>query len=161
MITWQNLPGDLKVGGVTATATVVFFMVYNILSPTTVFNAQSYPDMTGVWSGHVRTVQSGGLERDRLAAGGAIIGDLDLELNITFQDSEVFIGTTRTSNMSSDDEGIHVWGSIRSNGNTALFIDSTEGHGQLWFAGESNFEYCYTRLNDTGIMSYCGVLSRG
>lgn len=161
MFTWQNQSRDLKVGGFTAAAIVVSLVVYSIFSPTTAFNAQSYPDMTGVWSGHVRTVQSGGLEQDRLAAGGAIIGDLDLELNITFQDSEVFIGTTRTSTMSSGDEGIHVWGSIRSNGNTALFIDSTEGHGQLWFAGENNFEYCYTRLNEAGIMSYCGVLSRG
>lgn len=132
------------------------FLVILFFSITAI--AQTYPDMTGVWKGRVRVVQSGNLG-DRLDAGGAVISEIDLELTIQAQDGETFIGTSRTSG-ADDVAAIHVWGSIRSTGEEALFITSTGGHGQLWFESDDSFEYCYTALNDGSIISYCAKLTK-
>lgn len=123
-------------------------------------HAQNYPEMTGLWKGHIRIVTSPNLSSDDLAARGVIISEVDLELTIIAQDGEVFIGTSRLSSMSRDADPIHVYGSIRSTGREGLFIDSLGGHGQLWFEDANNFEYCYSSLGTESIVSYCAKLQK-
>jgi hypothetical protein len=135
----------------------VFFLV--LVLPFSI-NAQSYPKMTGVWNGHIRIVESPNLEDIRLAVGGVMISEVDLELTIVAQDEEVFIGSSRLSNMASDAEPIHVYGSVRSTGKEGLFIDSLGGHGQMWFQDDDKFEFCYTSLTGGSIISYCAELEK-
>jgi hypothetical protein len=123
-------------------------------------NAQDYPEMTGLWKGHIRMVESPNLSESGLVAGGVIISEADLELTIMAQDGEVFIGTSRLSTMASEADVIHVYGSVRSTGREGLFIDSLGGHGQLWFQDRNNFEYCYTSLSSDSIISYCAKLQK-
>ncbi len=123
-------------------------------------SAQQYPEMTGVWKGQIRIVESPNLDKIRLQVGGVIIREVDITLTIVAQDGEVFIGSSRLSNMASNAKPIHVYGSIRSTGTQGLFIDSLGGHGQLWFKDENSFEYCYTSMVDGTITSYCAKLQK-
>lgn len=123
-------------------------------------SAQQYPEMTGVWKGQIRIVESPNLDKIRLQVGGVIIREVDITLTIVAQDGEVFIGSSRLSNMASNAKPIHVYGSIRSTGTQGLFIDSLGGHGQLWFKDENSFEYCYTSMVDGTITSYCARLQK-
>lgn len=136
-----------------------YFSILLFILPLTL-NAQSYPEMTGVWKGHIRIVTSPNLSSDELVAGGVIISEADLELTIDAQDGEVFIGSSQLSTMASGAEPIHVYGSIRSTGREGIFIDSLGGHGQLWFEDENNFEYCYSSLSAASIVSYCAKLQK-
>jgi hypothetical protein len=101
-------------------------------------SAQQYPEMTGVWKGQIRIVESPNLDGIRLQVGGVIIREVDLVLT----------------------KPIPVYGSIRSTGTQGLFIDSLGGHGQLWFKDENSFEYCYTSMVDGTITSYCARLQK-
>ncbi len=136
-----------------------FFSILILVLPLSL-HAQNYPDMAGVWKGHIRIVTSPNLSSDDLAARGVIISEVDLELTIIAQDGEVFIGTSRLSNMERGADPIHVYGAIRSTGREGLFIDSLGGHGQLWFEDNNNFEYCYSSLRVESIVSYCAKLQR-
>ena len=131
-----------------------------ILSSSTPAGAQQYPDMVGLWAGTVRVVSSGNIERDRLDRGGIVISEVELELRIDAQDGETFIGRTRSFNQSGVDTGIHVWGSIRSTGDEALFITEIGGRGHVWFEGPEEFEYCLTNLNENALTSYCARLHK-
>ncbi len=135
-----------------------FFLLLLIL-PLSLFG-QSYPEMTGLWKGHIRIVTSPNLSSDDLVAGGVIISEADLELTIIAQDGEVFMGTSRLSTMESGSAPIRVYGAIRSTGKEGLFIDSLGGHGQLWFEDSNNFEYCYSSLGTASIVSYCAKLQK-
>lgn len=123
-------------------------------------NAQEFPEMTGVWKGHIRLVSSPNLNETRLDVGGVLISEVDIELTIIVQDGEVFVGSSRLSNMASDADSIHVYGSIRSTGREGIFIDSLGGHGKLWFEDDDNFEYCYTSFVSGSITSYCAKLQK-
>jgi hypothetical protein len=123
-------------------------------------SAQQYPEMTGIWKGHIRIVESPNLDESRLQVGGVIISEVELVLTIVAQDAEVFIGSSRLSNMAKSAEPIHVYGSIRSTGKEGLFIDSLGGHGQLWFEDENSFEYCYTSIVSDTITAYCAELKK-
>lgn len=122
--------------------------------------AQNYPEMTGLWKGHIRIVTSPSLSSDDLVAGGVIISEADLELTIVAQDGEVFIGSSRLSTMTRGAAPIQVYGAIRSTGREGIFIDSLGGHGQLWFEDSNNFEYCYSSLSTASIVSYCAKLQK-
>ncbi|NKB32158.1 MAG: hypothetical protein GKR91_03590 [Pseudomonadales bacterium] len=121
-------------------------------------SAQEYPDMVGFWTGTVRVVSSGGGER--LDVGGVTITEIDLELTIDVQDRETFLGRSRTSDTPRDNPGQHVWGSIRSTGEEALFITEVGAQGQIWFSSETSFEYCLTNLVDGTITSYCAQVNK-
>lgn len=136
-----------------------YFSILLFILPLTL-NAQSYPEMTGVWKGHIRIVTSPNLSSDELVAGGVIISEADLELTIIAQDGEVFIGSSRLSTMARGADPIQVYGSIRSTGREGIFIDSLGGHGQLWFEDNDNFEYCYSSLGTSSIVSYCAKLQK-
>lgn len=135
------------------------FSILLLILPLTL-NAQGYPEMAGVWKGHIRIVTSPNLSSDELVAGGVIISEADLELTISAQDGEVFIGSSRLSTMARGADPIHVYGSIRSTGREGIFIDSLGGHGQLWFEDENSFEYCYSSLGISSIVSYCAKLQK-
>ncbi len=135
------------------------FPILLLILPLTL-NAQSYPQMTGVWKGHIRIVTSPNLRSDDLVAGGVIISEADLELTISAQDGEVFIGSSQLSTMARGAEPILVYGSIRLTGREGIFIDSLGGHGQLWFEDNNNFEYCYSSLGTDSIVSYCAKLQK-
>ena len=135
------------------------FPILLLILPLTL-NAQSYPQMTGVWKGHIRIVTSPNLRSDDLVAGGVIISEADLELTISAQDGEVFIGSSQLSTMARGAEPILVYGSIRLTGREGIFIDSLGGHGQLWFEDNNNFEYCYSSLGTGSIVSYCAKLQK-
>lgn len=137
------------IGAITVAAVLVF--------PT---HAQNFPDMVGVWTGAVRVVSSGNIERDRLDRGGVVINEINLELIIDAQDGETFIGRTRTSQTPASNAGAHVWGSIRSAGDEAVFITESGGRGHLWFEGATAFEYCFTNLDEESITSYCARLTK-
>ena len=141
------------------TSRKIFLSVLMLILPMSL-HAQSFPEMTGLWKGHIRIVTSPNLSSSDLVAGGVIISEVDLELTIIAQDGEVFIGTSRLSNMARDAEPIHVYGSVRSTGKEGLFIDSLGGHGQLWFEDSDNFEYCYSLLGTERIVSYCATLQK-
>jgi hypothetical protein len=136
-----------------------YFSILVLILPHSL-NAQSYPEMTGLWKGHIRIVTSPNLSSDELVAGGVIISEADLELTIIAQDGEVFIGSSRLSTMARGAESIHVYGSVRSTGREGIFIDSLGGHGQLWFEDNNNFEYCYSSLGIDSIVSYCAKLQK-
>ena len=135
------------------------FPILLLILPLTL-NAQSYPQMTGVWKGHIRIVTSPNLRSDDLVAGGVIISEADLELTISAQDGEVFIGSSQLSTMARGAEPILVYGSIRLTGREGIFIDSLGGHGQLWFEDNNNFDYCYSSLGTDSIVSYCAKLQK-
>jgi len=136
-----------------------YFPILLLILPLTL-NAQSYPQMTGVWKGHIRIVTSPNLRSDDLVAGGVIISEADLELTISAQDGEVFIGSSQLSTMARGAEPILVYGSIRLTGREGIFIDSLGGHGQLWFEDNNNFDYCYSSLGTDSIVSYCAKLQK-
>ena len=135
------------------------FPILLLILPLTL-NAQSYPQMTGVWKGHIRIVTSPNLRSDDLVAGGVIISEADLELTISAQDGEVFIGSSQLSTMARAAKPILVYGSIRLTGREGIFIDSLGGHGQLWFEDNNNFDYCYSSLGTDSIVSYCAKLQK-
>ncbi|MEQ8956020.1 MAG: hypothetical protein RL120_17960 [Gammaproteobacteria bacterium] len=131
-----------------------------ILSSSIPVTAQPYPDMVGLWAGTVRVVSSGNIERDRLDRGGIVISEVNLELRITVQDGETFVGRTRSFNQNDEESSIYVWGSIRSTGDEALFITEIGGRGHIWFEDADEFEYCLTNLNDEVLTSYCARLHK-
>ena len=88
--------------------------------------AQEYPDMVGTWSGGVRVVSSGTGE---VAQGGMLISEMNIRIMIDHQDQESYMGKIRTSQMSSNDPSPRVWGTIRSNGEEALFIHQRQCQG--------------------------------
>ena len=135
------------------------FLAVALFLPTILFAAE-YPDMVGVWKGHVRVISSGQNVSDQVASGGAVLSEVDLKLTIDHQDGESFIGTSRSSNTPNNQPSTPVWGAIRSTGKEALFITSNGGRGNLWFGSKDVFEFCITNLNETVISAYCGVLKK-
>ena len=119
-----------------------FSAVLLLLSALPAFAAE-YPSMEGVWVGNIRVVSSGAV--GQVSSGGAVITDTVLTLTIDYQDRETFIGRYRTSETPSSSTGFSLWGSIRSNGEEAMFVTITGGNGLIWFANDARFEYCYTR----------------
>ena len=119
--------------------------------------AQDYPDMVGTWSGVVRVVSAGTGE---VAQGGMVISEMNIRIMIDHQDQESYMGRIRTSQMSSSDPSNRVWGTIRSNGEEALFITSGNARGQLWFHGDSEFEYCTTNMQEDVVQAYCAKLAK-
>ena len=119
--------------------------------------AQEYPDMVGTWSGSVRVVSAGTGE---VAQGGMLISEMSIRVMIDHQDQESYMGRIRTSQMSSSDPSNRVWGTIRSNGEEALFITSANARGQLWFQGDSEFEYCTTNMQEEVVQAYCAKLAK-
>ena len=119
--------------------------------------AQEYPDMVGTWSGSVRVVSAGTGE---VAQGGMVISEMSIRVMIDHQDEESYMGRIRTSQMSSNEPSNRVWGTIRSNGKEALFITSGNARGQLWFNGDSEFEYCTTNMQEDLVQAYCAILAK-
>ncbi len=118
-----------------------------------------YPTMEGVWVGNIRVVSSG--TPGQVSTGGAVITDTVLTLTIDYQDLETFIGRYRTTGTASSSEGSSLWGSIRSNGEEAMFVTSTGGNGLIWFENDSRFEYCYTNVTaEEVITAFCAVLTK-
>ena len=121
------------------------------------FSAE-YPNMEGIWVGSIRVVSSD--TTGQLSSGGAIISESELVFTVDYQDREAFIGHTRTSSMSSSTASINVWGTIRSNGEEAMFVTSTGGNGLIWFEGPAAFEYCYTSISAESATAYCARLTK-
>lgn len=120
--------------------------------------AAEYPDMVGVWKGHLRTMNSGG---GQVAQGGVVLAEVDATVTIEHQDGETFIGKVRLSNMGKDEPSIRLWGAIRSNGQEAVFIGGNGARGPIWFLDENSYEFCNTDLSNDGVMTaYCGVFSK-
>jgi len=134
-------------------AGILFVFSFSVLS----IEAQEYPDMVGTWSGSVRVVSSGTGE---VAQGGMLISEMNIRIMIDHQDQESYMGRIRTSQMSSNDPSARVWGTIRSNGEEALFITSGNARGQLWFHGDSEFEYCTTNMQEDVVRAYCATLAK-
>jgi len=130
---------------------------YILLAFTSSAVAQEYPDMVGTWSGGVRVVSSGTGE---VAQGGMLISEMSIRIMIDHQDEESYMGRIRTSRMSSNDPSNRVWGTIRSNGEEALFITSGNASGQLWFHSDSEFEYCTTNMQEDVVQAYCATLAK-
>ena len=136
-----------------------FLFVSFLLAGSPVF-AQEYPDMVGVWKGHIRTVSSGAPVDSQVARDGAIISEMDVKVTIDYQDGETYIGKVRDSLMGKNDRSIPVWGAIRSNGKEAMFIIGTGGRGNLWFMGPNKFEYCASNVDEGVVSAYCGILEK-
>ncbi len=126
------------------------------LSHTFVY-ASDYPDMVGIWTGHLRTLSSG----DQVAQGGAVLAEVDATVTIEHQDGETFIGKVRFSNWGKDQPSVRLWGAIRSNGKEAIFIGDNGARGPIWFIDDNSYEFCNTNITDTGTMSaYCGIFTK-
>ena len=117
-----------------------------------------YPNMEGRWSGNIRVVSSD--TSGQVSTGGVIISESELVFTVDYQDGGTFIGRSRTSSMSASSEIINVWGSIRSNGDEAMFVTSTGGNGLIWFENSTAFEYCYTNITEGLVMAYCAKLTK-
>lgn len=113
-----------------------------------------------MWTGMVRVVSSSNRESDRLDTGGVIITEIQLQLHIDAQDCETFIGRSRPSTAPANESGSHVWGSICSTGDEALFITETGGRGHVWFERPDEIEYCLTNLNEQALKFYCARLCK-
>ena len=135
------------------------FLAVALLVPTSL-SAAEYPDMVGVWKGHVRIISSGQNVSDQVATGGAVLSEVDLTVTIEHQDGEVFIGKSRSSTTPKNQPSTPVWGAIRSTGKEALFVGANGGRGTLCFGADKSFEFCVTNLNDTVITAYCGMLNK-
>lgn len=122
--------------------------------------ADQYPDMVGVWKGHIRAVSSGESLSDQVAKNGAVLSELDLTFTIEYQNGETFIGKSRSSTTPRGQASTPVWGAIRSNGKEAQFIAGNGGRGNLWFADGDQFEFCLTNLAEKIISAYCGILKK-
>ena len=117
-----------------------------------------YPNMEGRWFGNIRVVSSD--SSGQVSTGGAIISESELIFTVDYQDGGTFIGRSRTSDMSESMENISVWGTIRSNGEEAMFVTSTGGTGLIWFESFSAFEYCYTIITEELASAYCANLTK-
>lgn len=120
--------------------------------------AASYPDMTGIWTGEIRTVSSGEQVSTQVAKGGAVIQTLELAFTVDYQDGEVFMGESLSN--ASDAVAVPVWGAIRSTGTEAVFITANGGRGQLWFTSPGRFEYCFANQTPQAMSAYCAVLDK-
>lgn len=120
--------------------------------------AADYPDMTGTWSGSVRTVSSGEEVRGEVARGGALLQEVDLRVTVDYQDGEVFIGESSSSAPNS--RPVPVWGAIRSTGQEAVFVTGNGGRGQLWFNSATEFEFCFANQTPEQMAAYCATLSK-
>ncbi len=133
------------------------FLSVALILPASLFAAE-YPDMVGVWKGHIRVVSSG--QSDQVASGGAVLSEVDITVTIDHQDGESFIGKSRSSDTPRNQRSTPVWGAIRSTGREAMFVTANGGRGNLWFGEENSFEYCITNLDDSAISAYCGLLTK-
>ncbi len=137
-------------------------MKYSIFLLLSVFTgtvyAAEYPSMEGVWSGQVRTVASGDQVRGEVARGGALIQEIELQLTVSYQDREVFMGET-TSDLA-DSEPVPVWGAIRSTGKEGVFVTANGGRGNIWFTSAASFEFCFANQSQEQMSSYCAVLEK-
>lgn len=120
--------------------------------------AADYPSMEGVWVANIRVVSSG--LPGQVASGGAVITETELILTIDYQDRETFIGRYHSSDVSSSSEDASLWGSIRSNGEEAMFVTSTGGNGLIWFENDTHFEYCYTNVTEEVITAFCAEMTK-
>ena len=120
--------------------------------------AVEYPQMTGVWSGEIRTVSSGSEVSAEVAKGGAVIQTLELTFTVSYQDGEVLMGESISN--APHAEAVPVWGAIRSTGKEAVFVTGNGGRGQLWFTSPSRFEYCFANQTPEAMSAYCAVLDK-
>ena len=120
--------------------------------------AADYPNMEGVWVGAVRTVSSGEQVRTQVARGGALIQDIELKLSVSYQDQEVFMGETISSEPNA--EPVSVWGAIRSTGKEGVFVTANGGRGNIWFITPSQFEFCFANQTPEQMSAYCAVLDK-
>ena len=120
--------------------------------------AAEYPNMEGVWQGQVRILASGDQVRGEVARGGALIQDVELQLTVSYQDREVFIGESLSN--AADAEPVPVWGAIRSTGKEGVFVTANGGRGNIWFTGATTFEFCFANQSQEQLSSYCAVLEK-
>ena len=133
----------------------IFLVTFSLAS-----YADQYPDMIGIWKGHIRVVSSGAAVADQVARGGAVLSEVDAIVNIDFQEGESFIGKSRAAQTPKTQPSTAVWGALRSNGKEASFVTSDGGRGQLWMQSENSFEYCITNLQESVFTAYCGILKK-
>jgi hypothetical protein len=123
--------------------------------------AADYPEMVGVWKGHLRTISSGPGLAGQIAKGGAMINEADATVTIEHQDQESFLGKVRLSTMTKNDPSVRLWGAIRSNGEEATFMGSDGTRGPIWFINDTSYEFCVTNMTDNEVMTaYCGVFTK-
>ena len=142
---------------IVAKTTATLSAVLLLLTPHVTYAAE-YPSMEGVWTGHIRVVTSDA--SGQLSTGGAIISETDLTFTVDYQDGETFIGRSTNSTVTGNSAALAVWGTIRSNGEEAMFITGTGGNGLIWFESPTTFEYCYTSLTDDTAMAFCAKLTK-
>ena len=105
-------------------------------------------------------IQDDAAIRNEVPKGGMEINEVNLVLDVEFQDEESFLGKSRTSATPNDQPSVRVWGTIRSTGDEAIFVTSNGGRGQLWFAGEDEFEFCVANVSEDSATAYCANLAK-
>lgn len=121
-------------------------------------SASDYPEMEGIWKGHVKIIESG--IGKGVSSGGMSITETELIVTIEHQFEGSFIGKSRGSTTPSDQPSTRVWGSIRSNGKEAIFVTGNGGRGQIWFEKKTRFEFCVTNSSEGSLTAYCAELDK-
>ncbi len=83
---------------------------------------------------------------------------MNLRLEITYQDGEVFVGESMTDAPRA--QPTPIWGAIRSTGKQAIFVTSGGGRGNVWFNTPTQFEYCFTNQTQALMAAHCAVLKK-
>ena len=121
-------------------------------------SAADYPKMTGEWTGSIRVVSSGEQVRQQVARGGALIQKVALNLTVSYQDEEVFIGQT-TSDLPNS-VPIPIWGAVRSTGKEGVFVTANGGRENIWFNESGELEFCFANQSQEQMSAYCGELRK-
>ena len=120
------------------------------------------PDLTGTWTARLRSIYRGvgELPGGLGATEGADIDYLRLTVEIEVQDGRLFYGTIRSQAPGAEaDEPDEVFGAIRSDGKTAVYV-TAEGRGTMYFNSGEEIEVCGGRGSEEVMLAFCSALKR-
>lgn len=118
------------------------------------------PDLTGTWSARLRSIYRGVGLGGQGASEGADIDYLRFTIEISVQDGRLFYGTSRSQAQGTEaDPPQEVFGAIRSDGKSAIYITST-GRGTIYFISAEEMEVCGGRGSEEVMLAFCSLLQR-
>ena len=118
------------------------------------------PDLTGAWTARLRSIYRGVGALGLGSSEGADIDYLRLTVDIEIQDGHLFYGTIRSQAAGAEDAPAQeVFGAIRSDGKTAIYVTST-GRGTMYFNSDDEIEVCGGRGDAEVMLAFCSPLRR-
>ncbi len=118
------------------------------------------PDLTGTWSARLRSIYRGVGALGLGASEGADIDYLRLTIDIEIQDGRLFYGTFHSQAPGAEDAPPQeIFGAIRSNGETAIYVTAA-GRGTMYFGSGEEIEVCGGRGDADVMLAFCSRMRR-